>query len=368
MGNYQDLVNVQKGLNDSQKDVGKVKKDIPQKRQKGNNGLIINEWEELTAPSYRRLSVKSLDTPIKIKWSIDRITIVGKLQEEILVVQDDGKSVIYINFEQLMNLKEGQGNLTRISYNSWQLSDNFGENIAFIEMLKFQKGYGRIDFNPNKINQFLADSMKIFIHRLFLDPHFSRADIACDILDIPTNFISQYTVIDPVSFRPYYGLSGELETAYWGSRSSERQIRLYNKLLEQNRKRKVLPKEIKYWWRLELQLRRAKAKEWHRIVNESLDSFVSPRYLPLDLKPTDKIMIDGLFSNHENWSILSRTTKYKYKKLLKETSINDELTQLLKLTFAESSDELKKELDTWLLGLEVKEEEEEETEKEKTKE
>ena len=54
------------------------------------------------------------------------------------------------------------------------------------------RGKGRIDFNPNKINQFLAGSMKNFIHDLFLDPHFSRADIACDMIDVPDEFITKY--------------------------------------------------------------------------------------------------------------------------------------------------------------------------------
>ncbi|MBH0826684.1 hypothetical protein FRZ26_14270 [Enterococcus faecium] len=46
-------------------------------------GTIINEWENLTALSNRRLSVQTLTTPLKIQWSIDRITIVGKLKENI---------------------------------------------------------------------------------------------------------------------------------------------------------------------------------------------------------------------------------------------------------------------------------------------
>nr|WP_230208689.1 hypothetical protein [Enterococcus faecium] len=47
----------------------------------------------------------------------------------------------------------------------------------------------RIDFNPNKIGEFFKGSMKQFIHDLFLDAHFSRADIACDILGVPDDFL-----------------------------------------------------------------------------------------------------------------------------------------------------------------------------------
>lgn len=197
-------------------------------------------------------------------WSIDRITIVGKLNDNIYY--HTSNDVLILNFEQLMRLNEGNGYLKSVSNNSWQLVDQHDENIAYIEILKWQEGKGRIDFNPNKINQFLAGSMKNFIHDLFLDPHFSRADIACDMIDVPDEFITQYRVVDPVSFKPVYGRSGKLETAYWGSRASERQIRMYNKKLEQETKRKIVPKEIQSWWRLEMQLRRGKATDWHATV------------------------------------------------------------------------------------------------------
>lgn len=245
--------------------------------------------------------------------------------------------------------------MKNVGANSWQLIDVHGENIAYIEMLKYQNGYGRIDFNPNKINKFLASSMKNFIHDLFLEPHFSRADIACDMIDVPDDFITQYRVVDPISFKPIYGRSGKLETAYWGSRSSERQVRMYNKKLEQEQKRKIVPSEIKSWWRFELQLRRGKANNWHDMVHESLNSFASPHFLPPEIKPTERIMIKGLLYDHSEWGNLAKNTKKKYRDILKEESLNDELTKHLRETFKESSSELKKELDTWLQGLDVSE-------------
>lgn len=317
------------------------------------NGIIVNEWENLTALSNRRLNVQNLNTPLKLQWSIDRITIVGKLKENIYYhTQND---VLILDFEQLMRVNEGNGYLKAVGNNGWQLLDQYEENIAYIEILKWQDGKGRIDFNPNKIGHFLASSMKNFIHDLFLEPHFSRADIACDIIDVPDEFITQYRVVDPVSFKPIYGRSGKLETAYWGSRASERQIRLYNKKLEQETKRKVVPKEVETWWRLEMQLRRGKATDWHNMVQESLNSFASLHFLPIDTTPTDRIMLAGLMSDQNFWSLLSRNSKYKYRELLKEESQNDELTNHLRETFAESADNLKQELDTWLLGLDVTE-------------
>jgi len=314
----------------------------------------INQLEKLNRISNRRLSVKTFYTPLKLSWSIDRITIVGKLNEMIAYRTQNG--LVFVDFEQLMRLNEDQGYLKSVGTNGWQLFDQYGEDIAYIEMLKFHPDKGRIDFNPNKIGEFLKGSMKQFIHDLFLDAHFSRADIACDILGVPDDFITQYRIVDPVSFKPIYGRSGKLETAYWGSRASERQVRLYNKKLEQERKKQIVPKEIETWWRLEMQLRRGKATDWHAMVQESLDSFASPHFLPTDIKHTDRVMIAGLISDQNLWAGLTRPTKYKYRNLLKQESQNDELTNHLRETFAESADGLKRELDTWLLGLDVTEE------------
>ncbi|MDQ8478682.1 replication initiation factor domain-containing protein [Enterococcus faecium] len=316
-------------------------------------GTIVNEWEKLNRISNRRLKYQSLTLPLKMQWSIDRITIVGKLKENIYYHTPN--DVLILNFEQLMRLNEGNGYLKAVGNNGWQLLDQYEENIAYIEILKFHEGKGRIDFNPNKINQFLSGSMKNFIHDLFLEPHFSRADIACDIVDIPDDFVSQYRVVDPVSFKPIYGRSGKLETAYWGSRASERQIRMYNKKLEQERKRKIVPPEITTWWRLELQLRRGKATDWHEMVHESLDSFASPHYFPPNTKVTERIMVKGLLYDHSEWGNLAKNTKKKYRDLLKQESQNDELTNHLRESFAESADDLKRELDTWLQGLDVTE-------------
>lgn len=72
--------------------------------------------------------------------------------------------------------------------------------------------------------------------------------------------------------------------------------------------------------------------------------------MPIDIKPIDKIVIDGLIAEPSNWSIIARHTKYKYRNLLKQESQNDELTNHLRETFKESADELK-ELDTWLFGV-----------------
>lgn len=315
-------------------------------------GALINEYDFLAGYSNSQLKYQNLTLPLKIGWSIDRITIVGKLKDNILW---DGR--ILVDFERLMRLNEDSGYLVALSPNSWKIIDKYKENIAYIEMSKFQKGYGRIDFNPNKVNEFISLGMKKFIHKLFLEPHFSRADVACDIVDVPDDFITQYRIVEAVGAKIFWGRDKKPETFYWGARSSERQVRLYNKKREQLKKRKIIPDEIRSWWRFEAQLRQGKASEWYSQIVDTLDVFASTNFLPEDISGIEKAVLTGLIADESLWAGLAKNTKRKYRDLLKQESQNDELTKLMRQTFSEQSDKLKMELDTWLAGFDVSEDE-----------
>ena len=319
-------------------------------------GLIKDDRREISIPNGKRYLINEFDhlKNISIRWSIDRITIVGKLNDNVLYHLENG-DIVNIDFEMLMRLNEDNGYLEAVRSRSRVLRDKWRENIAFIEILKYKGGYGRIDFNPNTIAPFLHDSMKNFIHDLFLNPHFSRADVACDIFNIDDNFISQYRVMEPIKFSPIYGRSGALETAYFGSSSSEKQVRMYNKLLEQTKKGKIVPTEIGSWWRVELQLRRAKATEWYDVVVDSLKNFASPHFFGPEVSTIDKLCCIALVENHHEWANLSRNYKRKLKDIMKSEAENNDLTIHMLASFIESASDLKKELDTWLLGIDVSE-------------
>lgn len=326
---------------------------------------VLNLHEKLTASSNRRLSMQTLHfLNFNLSWSIDRITIVGFLKKfdfDHTIITEDGE-IVYTAGEdftlaQAMPILAREEGAQKAGA-GWVLLDKYGENIAYVEVLPFLdkatgREKGRIDFNPNKIQDFLKINLKDFIKLMFEDPHFSRADVACDIVNVPDDYVNQYRISDAISFRPYFGQSGDLETAYWGARSSERQVRLYNKRLEQTKKKEVLPDGLDYWWRLELQLRRSKADEWVSIVHDTLNSFYSPRYIPLDMKATDKVMLMGLHADPQLMSQLAVRTRQKYRKMAKEVAKEDELTQHLKASFSESVEQLDKELNNWLFGMTV---------------
>ena len=301
---------------------------------------LIKNWDFLPTLSNRRLVSHILGIEYKMMWSIDRITIVGRMKID---VDEFGDFLISKGFAKEI----GRG---------WSLIDKFDENIAYIERVKFSKFEEmkcRIDFNPNKIGTWIDDDLKAFIHELFDEPHFSRADIACDVFNIPNDYMQQYRLNDSVTFKPIYGRTGELETAYWGARSSERQVRMYNKYLEQSKKKEYIPDEISSWWRVEVQLRRTKSDEWNSVIHETLENFCSPFYIPEHLSVTDEIAIKGLMSDQNLWSKLSKNSKTKYRNLVRKIVKEDELTKELFKSFDEYQNELKRELDTWLRGIDV---------------
>lgn len=313
---------------------------------------LVNLYDELVqnlaVPSNRRPDSQVLGIP-KFLWSVDRITVVGNLKEKIWY--QNGINVFEVDFRQLMRLNEN-AYVKPAGIDSWKIVDSFGENVCFIEIVKFREGLGRIDFNPNKISKFLADDMKSFIHRLFINPHFSRADIACDIINIKNDFIREYRIFEPVKSHYIYGKNGLLETAYWGSRSSERQIRLYNKYIEQHFKKQEIPESIETWWRFELQLRRAKANDWANMVVESLSKFNNPKFIT-GASNRERLVIKAIIADSSCWDLVSVNSKTKYKKLFNSANDNDILTRYMIEIFKKQQGKLKEELDTWLRGYDV---------------
>jgi len=306
--------------------------------------------------SNRQLSVHLLSIDNKINnieyrlgWSIDRITLVGAIKQ---TRNSDGtiKDLSSIMQELLDSGMKGVEKLPK----GWLLRDRQNEQIAYIEYLSTDNTRGRIDFNPNKLSEYLQSTLKEFISLIFEDVKFSRIDVACDIFNIPEEVVEQYTIIKDVSTHTYRGRGGQLETHYWGSSSSEKQVRLYNKLKERKKKRFGVVKGIETWWRFEAQLRGKTTKEWFESVSELLSYFTSPCFIPLDVVGMEKITLISLLEHPELFKeISSRTTISKYKTLVKRVVENDELTTAMIEQFEDDITELQKNLDSWLGYIDV---------------
>ncbi|HFI0114771.1 TPA: replication initiation factor domain-containing protein [Streptococcus suis] len=317
--------------------------------------LIKIEGERHLTLSNRQLSVtiSDHDTPIlyKLGWSIDRITLVGNIKQTRNI---DG-TIRDLDSVMRTMLDTGKAGIEKLEGSGWILKDRQGENIAFVQYLDFDTSRGRIDFNPNKLGDFIQTTLKDFINLILDDVKFSRVDVACDIINIPNEFIEQYQIIKDVKSITYRSRGGNPETMYWGSSSSEKQVRLYNKKLERKKKGVIVADGIDTWWRFEAQLRGQTTQDWISSVDELLSYFTSPHFIPLDITGTTLLILSRLLTNPEDIRTLNKNSKARYRKLLSRVVENDELTQEMDIQFKQDIARLKKELDSWLGYIDVTE-------------
>ena len=277
--------------------------------------------------------------------SIDRITVSGELKAE------------YRELQRVMNALGS----------SWELSDGVfrlireypngdTENVAYYAENAFQAGSWRLDFNPNK----LADEEKLEMKRaidLLTDVHFTRLDLAFDVFNNELGM--KYRIYRPNVSQREYGVytaqwTKSLETIYYGSNSSEQQIRQYNKLVEQTKKNMPLPDGVEHWMRLELQLRGRKPTEWVERAKGMLDDFRLPNYDRIKNK-NDRMALFALEKGLLDWSDFSdKNKKARLRKLQKE-QYDDTLARELFDLLIEHQERLHGELTSYLAEFDIQE-------------
>ena len=277
--------------------------------------------------------------------SIDRITVSGELKAE------------YRELQRVMNALGS----------SWELSDGVfrlireypngdTENIAYYAENAFQAGSWRLDFNPNK----LTDEEKLEMKRaidLLTDVHFTRLDLAFDVFNNELGM--KYRIYRPNVSQREYGVytaqwTKAVETIYYGSNSSEQQIRQYNKLVEQTKKNMPLPDGVEHWMRLELQLRGRKPTEWVERAKGMLDDFRLPNYDRIKNK-NDRMALFALEKGLLDWSDFSdKNKKARLRKLQKEQYDDTLAQELLDLLIAHQ-ERLHGELTSYLAEFDIQE-------------
>ena len=269
----------------------------------------------------------------KLEISIDRITVVGDLK------------------------KDQSKNLNReLKFNSYVQLYETGEerfkadipNICHVEY-DFLKGKSldrknmRVEFNPNNLN----DEHKQMIYDLFISKmvsrSFSRLDVAFDTdIDLSSYYAYMSGQHAQMKKTIFYGKDGSPETKYFGTRKSDRYIRIYNKKQERkdNADVEVMSEHL---WRVEIELKRSMVDYW----NDSFDDLhiLKPNWKIIK-RSSDRAMVFMLLNDEEEWGKLERRTKNKYKNLIKEISPVD-LTDLMKLTLKENEKQLQKQIDFW---------------------
>lgn len=272
-----------------------------------------------------------VQTLVLFEISIDKFTIVGDLKSE-----EEKKLADTLAVHPAINLRNtGSSRFTAEI-----------ENVCYVEYDKFKgqtlnRRNMRVEFNPNN----LTDSDQKLIYNLFVskmkNKGFSRIDIA---FDTDEDLSDYYAMTDtPMKTTNFYGLNGSVETKYFGTRRSDRYIRIYNKkqqLFDE------FEKEIEqeHYWRVELELKHSWTEKWDNCVEDIY--LLQPEWTMLE-NVSDQMKVYALMHEPNFWGKLSRNSKYKYKKIIKDISKID-LGNSLRKELKENKEKIFSELNFWL--------------------
>ena len=241
-------------------------------------------------------------------FSIDKLTVLGtlKCKEYYFNLIDFAYTYPIPFFEKVID--------TQFFTKSWRITD-FGFLQIDITTLKF-----RLEFNPNKITSQLQKKLLNTLLSYIKDVHFSRIDLAIDLYNYN---LYDYNIVDlnPRKKAYYYDRTGKLETCYFGSMSSNKFIRIYNKGVEQKVKDNNFNIEVD-WWRVELQLRDTYIDTYLTGFKDFLDGILIFKYYSVEnLSFTDKACLDYLLKDISRLGLLSKNARTRYKRIINELKL-----------------------------------------------
>ena len=223
----------------------------------------------------------------------------------------------------------------------------YGPTLIYMEKVRYHEEKVRLEFNPTQQTE-KSDEVKNYFLDVLEDKSVSRADLAFDVY----GDLSGYRLNRAgVSSNYYMGRSGRLETLYYGSRGSDKQIRMYNKLKELSAHKKFhelaeLPQLPSDWWRLELQMRRDENANFVELGNEVLDQLYRVHDLDRNaITGQDYVILIAITEHPELLGELSKYHRKKYRKMLREvqkSTLAENLSELLKSEESRLTAELEK--------------------------
>lgn len=211
----------------------------------------------------------------------------------------------------------------------------------------------RMEFNPNKLRQVDSNILDTIIPYLE-DIAISRSDLAFDIFGVDCSEFVFEKKGRPTATKEWRDQNGKLETKYLGAARSEKQVRLYNKKVEQlengSENDKEFAKSVKHWWRLEFQLRSRSVDD----IFEVIESVIFKPFAFDELPVETQIYLVAYTRDKSVWKRLHKNTRAKYKKILETYKTSDiDYLKLLKDLLKHERPRLEKQL-AYYGGREVK--------------
>lgn len=309
-----------------------VKKEREIQLMKSTSQEVTNYTS--TGYSNSRLDGYKMDTS-NPKLSFDRMTIVGNLNRD-----NAQKLSEFMSVEPRIRLWD----MLQTKFKAKALQEKVYIEYDKVKADTWDRRNMRVEFNPNKLTHEEMLWLKQNIIEYMEDDGFTRLDLAFDFEDD----LSEYYALSDKALKKtvFYGTNGMAETKYFGVKSSDRFIRIYNKKKERKDNADI---EIKseHLWRVEIELKRDMIDLW----NECFDDLhiLKPAWATLD-NIKEQAMVYLLLNEEGKWGHLNRKTKAKYKKIIRNISPID-LTELMKFTLRNNEKYLQKHLDFWLGGM-----------------
>jgi hypothetical protein len=145
---------------------------------------------------------------------------------------------------------------------------------------------------------------------MMIDKRVTRLDWAVDYnLDLSSYIM---TTMTPRKTNSHNSQNGKLETHYLGTRNSPDQYRIYDKALESGLSETL--------WRIEQQLTYKPKDTWQ--LSLPFHDLYLTKPTP-DLPTIDRLVLDGLQRNPQEWGNLTRKYKAKYRNLIKSRTLAD---------------------------------------------
>lgn len=273
--------------------------------------------------------------------SVDRLTIVA---EDSLFLN----SVSYPNFDGLQRY----GTSSDVFQIVAQIDEENTENIAYINFFDFGNGDKRgirVDFNPNR----MADNdipvkywhtLDMILASLVGVRRLSRIDIAFDDF---SSCMANYRYYKSGIKRSIFERNGEIETIYYGSPLSGKQIRQYNK----QRERLARGQRSDPWWRLELQLRTKYVDTAYSEIEEMLKWFK-----PMDWSYVeniqDRVTLIALDSYPELYSEFGSVKRAKINKYRLNSPVG-QLSKEFYNIFNDKKNDLKLQINKYLADYQI---------------
>lgn len=266
---------------------------------------------------------------------VDKLTVIGNLY-------DDAES-------QLQNiLDEPHCKILGVPYLSavrFQLYDG----LVYVEYDKtmgkaYNRGNMRIEYNPAKTPPEIIHELVSTFKPMMHDVHFSRVDIAFDCDFDLSKYQHQHK--NPSKRSVFYGTDGKVETMYFGSRNSDFYSRTYNK---KRQLQEVEQKEIEHehLWRYEVEIKNRRTIDAMLALDFPL--FERVQFTTPDLtglKALEKLVCTAILDHPEMINELSKDSRTKYKKMIRE-NISDDVTPLFEAKLKKELPQIKRALEIW---------------------